>query len=625
MKRHALTAAIALVVSGASWASEGFTNFNYGNDNPDNQTLWGTSKQESYDVAMRIDDPAMTGKMISEIRVPVMECPGIGTYSIWLSNELTVENKLNVPDVASYPCSATDGFISVVLDTPLEIPSTGIYVGYSFVMTELGTQEKRPLVVTEYTNFKDSFFIHTNRSYKTWKNLSESLYMSPVINVVVNGEFPENSLNVLRVEELNLAAAESGDVSVTVRNSGGNPVSSLNYEILIDGIESVQSSISLENPMQPSVFGTCRLLLPLPWDKIPNGEIGNHVITVEVKNVNSEKNASADNETEGNLNILSFVPVHKPVLEEYTGTWCGYCPRGYVGLEIMNHMYPEDFIGISIHQGDEMEVLPKDKYPNEIIGYPDSWLDRVAHVDAYSGYSPSDEFGIDRVWRNYRQRLAPADIDLTAQFTDGEETAVEINAHTTFAKKNEGDSYSQVFMLIGNGMTKENWIQSNNFSGDTSYLSTPYAEYWEQFVNGGGGVRGVVYNDILLAYTDIHGAGHEFPSEFDINTPLAMNHTFTLSEVVNVKGQEIVQDKNQLYAVVLLLNNATGAVENANKVKVGDFGTGVQEAQMSPEVEKVAFYDLEGRQIAHSDGICISRITYSDGSVKTEKILMPVK
>ncbi len=618
MKKFALIILGAFALTGTINGAEGYTNFNYGSNNPADQSLWGTSKQESYDVAMHITDPAMIGKTISEISVPIVECAGIGNYSIWLSNELTVENKVNVPDIASYPCTAADGFISLTLDTPFEIPAEGVYVGYSFVMTELGTEEKMPLVVTDYTYFTESFFIHTNRSYKTWNNVSESSYISPVINVVVTGDFPENSLDVMRVGEINIAPLQDSNIALRVRNTGGNPISTIRYAVLLDGHEAVEDVYSFDSPLEPSVFGTSLFELPLSWDMITNTDTGNHSLVVEVSSVNSGENTSAKNAAEGNLNILSFIPVHKPILEEYTGTWCGYCPRGYVGLEIMSHLYPNDFIGISYHSGDEMEVVSPSDYPNDIIGYPDAWIDRTAHTDAYSGYGSGTEFGIDRVWEDYRQKLAPADIAVTANFTDQEQTAIKIDAQTIFAKKNEDDTYRQVFMLLGNGLTKDTWIQTNKYAGETSFLETPYAEYWEQFVNGGGGVRDVIYNDILLAYTNLKGEGYELPADFGINTPLPMSHTFALSEVVNVRGQELVQDKDQLYAVVLLLNSATGVVENANKVKVEGF-SGINSVEALSEPVEIYYYDLTGRRITEPKGICISRTVYSDGSVRIEK------
>ncbi|MBD5356380.1 MAG: hypothetical protein HDR88_05160 [Bacteroides sp.] len=103
-----------------------------------------------------------------------------------------------------------------------------------------------------------------------------------------------------------------------------------------------------------------------------------------------------------------------------------------------------------------------------------------------------------------------------------------------------------------------------------------------------------------------------------------MSHTFTLSEVVNVRGQEIVQDKDQLYGVVILLNANTGVVENANKVKVERY-SGIKSAKALSEAVKTAYYDLTGREIISPEGICISRTVYSDGTVKVKKIKAPVK
>ena len=39
------------------------------------------------------------------------------------------------------------------------------------------------------------------------------------------------------------------------------------------------------------------------------------------------------------------------VVEEGTGTWCGWCVRGIVALEYMRENYPDKFIGIGVHYG----------------------------------------------------------------------------------------------------------------------------------------------------------------------------------------------------------------------------------------------------------------------------------
>ena len=59
--------------------------------------------------------------------------------------------------------------------------------------------------------------------------------------------------------------------------------------------------------------------------------------------------------------------VRRCVVEEYTGTWCGNCPRGIVGLSRLAEDFGDRFIGIAIHTGDsEPMVIPT--YPSLVPG-----------------------------------------------------------------------------------------------------------------------------------------------------------------------------------------------------------------------------------------------------------------
>lgn len=42
--------------------------------------------------------------------------------------------------------------------------------------------------------------------------------------------------------------------------------------------------------------------------------------------------------------------------EEATGTWCTWCPRGAVFMAKMKEDYPDDFIGIAVHNQDPMTL-----------------------------------------------------------------------------------------------------------------------------------------------------------------------------------------------------------------------------------------------------------------------------
>jgi thiol-disulfide isomerase/thioredoxin len=59
-------------------------------------------------------------------------------------------------------------------------------------------------------------------------------------------------------------------------------------------------------------------------------------------------------------------------MEEYTGTWCGWCPRGIVGLQLVNETYGDRVQTIAVHYDDPMETsvyysLLPGSFPNATV------------------------------------------------------------------------------------------------------------------------------------------------------------------------------------------------------------------------------------------------------------------
>lgn len=71
----------------------------------------------------------------------------------------------------------------------------------------------------------------------------------------------------------------------------------------------------------------------------------------------------------------SFFPDQKVVIEEGTGTWCGFCPRGAVALELATEKYPDSFIGIAVHNDDPMTLDYYDS-ASDFGGYPRCHVNR---------------------------------------------------------------------------------------------------------------------------------------------------------------------------------------------------------------------------------------------------------
>lgn len=67
----------------------------------------------------------------------------------------------------------------------------------------------------------------------------------------------------------------------------------------------------------------------------------------------------------------------KPLYEEATGTWCGWCPRGTVGMENLAEEHPGEAAQVAVHNNDPMAVPAYDALIGTYIeGYPQIVYDR---------------------------------------------------------------------------------------------------------------------------------------------------------------------------------------------------------------------------------------------------------
>jgi len=109
-----------------------------------------------------------------------------------------------------------------------------------------------------------------------------------------------------------------------------------------------------------------------------------------VKNVNDGNYVDEDIcNNEAKLLLFGTIPSdHKKVIvEEATGTWCGWCPRGTVWMDRMSNKYPDHFIGIAVHNGDPMVDAD---YDNGLgaSSFPGAKVDRGNFIDPGDIESP---------------------------------------------------------------------------------------------------------------------------------------------------------------------------------------------------------------------------------------------
>lgn len=243
---------------------------------------------------------------------------------------------------------------------------------------------------------------------------------------------------------------------------------------------------------------------------------GKYPVTFSIDKVNGEANSETAT-ANSSMAIYNKLPKHRPVMEEFTGTWCQNCPRGWIALEVMARLHP-DFIGLSYHSGDVMQVIDQKLFlgfDTENPSYPMANIDRVyTDIDPYYG-ADMTPFGIEKLWKKQAEILAPASWETEAAFTpDGKN--IKAKAILEFPEAaNDADKYSVEFVLVTDGLHGEGqaWEQENTLDqGAKDEFPFPEAE---PFLQGKSSVSNIHYNDVVVATTRLLNGLIKLPAKVE--------------------------------------------------------------------------------------------------------------
>lgn len=461
--------------------------------------------------------------------------------------------------------------------------------------------------------------MHTSRSYRSWTDVSDQC--SSTMQVLLDGA-PKYAASVLAGTTSYFGATGiENPLTFYVENHGAAGVKSIDYSFEYNG--NTYTGQQKFRKALSSVYGvqtSFEIDLPVVDKK------DYYPVELKITKVNGNDNEDAENQLTQQVCIFDKLPKHRALLEEYTGTWCGYCPRGYVGLAAMNRLYPEDFVALSYHNSeserkpDPMEVMPGSDYPSNISGFPSAWLDRAYEVDAYGGFNASStELGIDDAWKAVCGLLAEANIDVKAEL-NADKTAVEAKANVSFPLEINNARYGVEFVLVADGLTgtADGWTQKNYYAKGKNGTDFSEPEF-EQFVEASGNVSGLVFDDVAVATTRLTGENQYLPEAIEEDKVYELPATFQLAKVKNTSGENIVQNADNLRVVAVLIDYNDGTVVNAAKtLRLGE-ATGIKGVNADEDGKPVEIYDLSGRRLnSMQQGLNI--VKTADG--RTSKIIV---
>ena len=238
-------------------------------------------------------------------------------------------------------------------------------------------------------------------------------------------------------------------------------------------------------------------------------------------------------------------------MEEATGTWCGWCPRGTVGMAYMEDTYPETFVGIAVHNSDPMEVVEYDSNLG-VGGYPSSHVDRAV-LDTDPNAQNLESLHNQRI-----DAITPIAVNQDITY-DQNTRELSVNVNATSATSATVD-YRTALVLTEDGVTGvgSGYAQANFYSGGAQGPMGGYENLGDPVP-----AADMVYDHVARVILDgFYGTTGSIPADVMADGVYTQTYDYTIPDYMN--------DVN-INVIAMVLDGETGQILNADKVHLSDF------------------------------------------------------
>ena len=468
---------------------------------------------------------------------------GVGNHAVstsWyapagISNDWLVTPQIAIPGTGSYQvefdamapdAGYLDGF-------KVYVSTTGNAVA-NFGTTPVLTQAAAP---NTYTHFSIPLTAYAGQNiYVAVQNNSNDMFLLFLDNFKVRQPSPDDA--ILSSTTLNRYSLTStnNNLGLRVTNDGANAISNItvNWNDGTDHISTIPVTIA------PGASTTINHPTPVTYASVVEKNIA-----VTITNVNGNVDPIMSNNTDSKLfNTVSANSAKNVVIEEGTGTWCGWCPRGAVAMDYMTSTYPNDFIGVAVHNSDPMTVTDYDAGAN-FSGFPGSNVDRVlldqsVSQSAFEGY-----------YNARKNLIVPAAMDMSVSISGA---AVTMNVTATF-KTNFAAANYRLGVIIA----------ENSVSGTTTAYDQ--TNYYAANANGAMGGFESLADPVPAAQMVYDHVGRALLGGYSGqagSVPAVIVDGATASYTFNYTPPSTSTRAN-MYAVAVLIDQTTGEIVNAKK------------------------------------------------------------
>ena len=327
---------------------------------------------------------------------------------------------------------------------------------------------------------------------------------------------------------------------VNVLNAGATPITSFNANLSYNG-QNYPFSVTGVNIAS---IGTYTVNMPANI-LVP----GNQTYTATISNINGgNDDIAGDNTLSGQINPVVPAAGKMVVGEEGTGTWCQWCPRGAVFMDLFQTKYDQYWAGIAVHNGDPMTVADYDAGIGGLIsGYPSALVDRSPDVDP-SGMS-QDFFT--------RLQTAPVATIVNGATWDAATRVLNVSVTSNFVLAANGN-YKAACVLTEDEVTGtgNGWSQSNAYAGGNNGAMGGF-----ETLSNPVPASTMVYDHVARAIApSFTGMPNSFPATVTAGDSYTTNMSFTLPAS---------WDETKIKIIGMIID-PTGKIDNAGRATIAE-------------------------------------------------------
>lgn len=531
----------------------------------------------SYNVAIFVPGSGVLGgSKISGLKIPVADGSCVTKIIGWVADKLqTTMSYLTTKDLETIPAgqnkNTNDIYGTVTFDTPITVPAEGCYVGYQLTLSSISTTGgKYPLLLDNTTYDANGCFAYMN---KNWDVLGSDYGVSGLQVVLQGVDQPAAAAQIASIERVITAANEEKEVLATIASDGSEEVKNIEYTVDVNGTVTTNTA-TVSIPAGFNKQGSAKIKIKAPE------AIGEYTVKMRVTKVNGADNSLASNVTNATIsNVLRKVD-RNSVIEQFTGTTCGWCPAGHAAMHNLREAYGDRFIGIALHQyatSPAIDAMFFKYYRN--VGYtaaPQAMVDGTTLWDANElVYGTGKYETIVEEFNDYCSMYALADINMTAKWANREERSVEVNADIEALSNGE---YSVAYVL-----TADSLHGTGTPFRQTNYWSEGTPTYWEitdptlsEYCKGGKYGQSYVFPyfmDVAVAssYTQAGINQADDLGTMKAGEKKSSSYTLTLPATPTNLVSTLDENKHNIYAIVLVFA-PDGTIANAKRIRVTNDG-----------------------------------------------------